>query len=61
MKLYNEQTGRFFAWFNSSQNAPVWTARGKPSQATILSQEDAEAVKRQLLLLDDSLSLKIVE
>jgi hypothetical protein len=61
MKLYNEDTGKFYVQFSSLTLTPIWTERGRPSQARQLLREEAEAIKRQLLALDPNLNLLIVE
>jgi hypothetical protein len=61
MKVYNQKTGKFYICFSARDYEPVWTSRGKVSQAGEMSLEIAEAVVRQLQKINPGLLLQVVE
>jgi hypothetical protein len=59
--IQNCKTGRFYSGFNSRAVKPEWTAIGRVSGALRMEDSEALVCVRQLMLLDASLLLKVLE
>jgi hypothetical protein len=61
MKVLNRTTGRFYIGFSPRAGQPIWSRPHRPSEATQLSEEEANHVVRQLTMIEPALDLSVVQ